>query len=328
VPSRSDALWELTWSGRVTGDTLAPLRGRLVGGRTSHRARTQPTPRGRYAAGRRRFAGLTADPTAHPGAAADLRRRGIPADVVGRWSLTPAIVTDPTTSAVAAAEVLLDRYGVLTRGSVTAEDVPGGFARIYRVLADAEAAGRVRRGYFVEGLGAAQFASTGAVDRLRASAGADQRPGSAGTALVLAAADPANPYGAALPWPGRPASPGSTAQPGAAPDARSTEASRVGAASRGHQPGRKAGALVVLVDGALVLYVERGGRTLLTWSEQPEALGPAAQSLAAAVRSGALGRLTVERSDGTPVLGSTHPLIAALADAGFHWTPRGLRLRR
>ncbi len=325
-----DALWELTWSGRVTGDTFAPLRGRLVGGRTSHRARTQATPRGRYAAGRRRFAGLAADPTAQLGAAADLRRRGIPADVVGRWSLTPAIVTDPTTSAVAAAEVLLDRYGVLTRGSVTAEDVPGGFARIYRVLADAEAAGRVRRGYFVEGLGAAQFASTGAVDRLRAGAGADQRPGSAGAALVLAAADPANPYGAALPWPGRPASPGSAAQSATAPGARSTEAEagRGGAASRGHQPGRKAGALVVLVDGALVLYVERGGRTLLTWSEQPEALGPAAQSLAAAVRSGALGRLTVERSDGTPVLGSTHPLIAALADAGFHWTPRGLRLRR
>jgi len=204
--------------------------------------------------------------------------------------------------------VLLDRYGVLTRGSVGAEDVPGGFAGVYRVLAAAEESGRVRRGYFVEGLGAAQFGSTGAVDRLRAGV----RPlGESARAilpaLVLAACDPANPYGAALPWPGR--------EP-------------VEGGGRGHQPARKAGALVVLVDGELVLYVERGGRSLLTWSEDPAALQAAAGALALAVREGALGKLTVERTDGASVLGSDHALAAALAQAGFHATPRGLRLRR
>ena len=99
-------------------------------------------------------------------------------------------------------------------------------------------------------------------------------------------------------------------------------------ASRGHQPARKAGALVVLVDGALVLYVERGGRTLLTWSDDLPTVQAAADALALAVREGALGRLTVERSDGERVLRSDHPLVQALAQAGFHATPRGLRLRR
>ncbi|MDP9416866.1 MAG: DEAD/DEAH box helicase, partial [Actinomycetota bacterium] len=108
------------------------------------------------------------------------------------------------------------------------------------------------------------------------------------------------PYGAALAWPGR------------GEDAR-------------HKPGRKAGALVVLVGGELVLYVERGGRTLLSWSDSPDLLGPAVDALALAVREGHLGRLTVERADGGGVLDS--PLAAALQDAGFHHTPRGLRLR-
>jgi len=121
--------------------------------------------------------------------------------------------------------------------------------------------------------------------------------------LVLAATDPANPYGAALPWPLR-------------------------AGESKHQPGRKAGALVVLVDGDLVLYVERGGRTLLTWSDDPAVLGPAAAAVGDGVRRGALGRLTVEKADGAPLLGSEHPVGQALADAGFHLTPRGLRLRR
>ena len=128
---------------------------------------------------------------------------------------------------------------------------------------------------------------------------------------------PANPYGAALPWPDRP-----PADPG--PAAPST----VTGAGRGHQPARKAGALVVLIDGELVLYVERGGRTLLTWTESPDDLQGAADALALAVREGALGRLTVERTDGAQVLGSGHPLEEALARAGFHATPRGLRLRR
>ena len=172
-----------------------------------------------------------------------------------------------------------------------------------RLLAAAEDAGRVRRGYFVERLGAAQFAAVGAVDRLRSFS----RPlddAAAVEALVLAACDPANPYGAALPWP-----------------ARADEA-------RGHQPGRKAGALVVLVDGDLVLYVERGGRTLLSWSEHPSMLNSAARGLATAVHAGTLGTLRVGKVDGEAVLGSSHPLTEALEQAGFRLTPRGLVLRR
>jgi ATP-dependent Lhr-like helicase len=205
---------------------------------------------------------------------------------------------------------------VLTRGAVVAEDVPGGFAGVYRVLAAAEESGRVRRGYFVESLGAAQFGSTGAIDRLRAGArpvGADPR-GTGAPALVLAATDPANPFGAALPWPDR--------SQGSGDDAGDA------GTRKGHQPGRKAGALVVMVDGELVLYVERGGKTLLSWTEEPEALQSAADALALAVREGALGRLTVEKADGDALLGSGHPVVAALAQAGFHATPRGLRLRR
>jgi ATP-dependent Lhr-like helicase len=135
---------------------------------------------------------------------------------------------------------------------------------------------------------------------------------------VLAASDPANPYGAAIGWPER----GLT--DAADEPAESPKASR----RTGHQPGRKAGALVVLVDGELVLYVERGGKTMLCWSDDPEHLQAAADALALAVREGALGRLTVEKADGASVLGSDHPLVQALSQAGFHMTPRGLRLRR
>ena len=200
---------------------------------------------------------------------------------------------------------------MLTRGAVAAERIAGGFAAVYPVLRAMEEAGQCRRGYFVEGLGGAQFALPGAVDRMRALAD----PGGAGLsrpprqghsperALVLAAADPAQPYGAALPWPERP-----------------------GEAPSSHRPGRKAGALVVLSGGSLVLYVERGGRTLLSWTEDPELLEPSAAALAAAVRDGALGRLTVERADGLRAGGDT-PLARALEGAGFRPTPRGLRLR-
>ena len=206
---------------------------------------------------------------------------------------------------------LLDRHGVLTRGAVAAERIPGGFAAVYPVLRAMEEAGQCRRGYFVEGLGAAQFALPGAVDRMRALAwliAARRGPGRAGSsaerAVVLAAADPAQPYGAALPWPDRP-----------------------GETPSSHRPGRKAGALVVLVDGSLVLYVERGGRTLLSWTDDPELLAASAAALAAAVRDGALGRLTVERADGLSGPGGDSPLAQALEAAGFRPTPRGLRLR-
>lgn len=206
------------------------------------------------------------------------------------------VAADAIRRATAVADALLERYGLVSRGSVVAERVPGGFAAAYRVLSAFEDAGRCRRVYAVEGLGAAQFALPGAVDRLRLLAGEDAAEGP--RAVVLAAADPANPYGAALPWPER---------------------------AGGHRPGRKAGAVVVLVDGDLVLYVERGGRSLLTWTEDGAALAGAAGALAAAVRAGALGRISVERADGEGVLGG--PVGAALAAAGFHATPRGLRLR-
>jgi ATP-dependent Lhr-like helicase len=219
---------------------------------------------------------------------------------VGRWYRLPARDADPTRRAAALTDALLDRHGVLTRGAVVAEGAPGGFAGVYPVLAALEDRGAVRRGYFVEGLGAAQFAVPGAVDRLR---GGSEHPGGA---TVLAATDPANPYGAALPWPER------------VVDAGEGEKS-------GHRAGRKAGALVVLVGGALVLYVERGGRTLLSYVDSQEALGMAAKALADAVHVGALGALSVERADGAPV--HTTPLREALAAAGFRATPRGLRLR-
>jgi len=272
----SAALWALVWSGRVTNDTLAPLRALTRSGRPAHRSR-QVAPR--------------------PGR---VSRTG-PPETAGRWALLPAIDTDPTRRAHATAERLLDRHGVVTRGAVVSERVPGGFAAVYRVLSAFEESGRCRRGYFVEGLGAAQFGTAGSVDRLRTFSTVPEHDKP--VAIALAATDPANPYGAALPWP-----------------ADTSES--------GHRPGRKAGAIVVLVDGALVLYVERGGRTLLTWSEDPDLLGPAAEALSTAVRRGTLGRLTVERADGTPLLGSgPSALRTALDAAGFVATPRGLRIR-
>ncbi|PRY63646.1 Lhr family ATP dependent helicase [Knoellia remsis] len=308
-------LWSLVWSGRVSGDTLAPVRALLAGGRTTHR-RSSTSPRSTRYAGRRGALGALSG--GRGAGRPQLPSRSGPPAGAGRWSLLPEVETDATVRAYTTAEVLLDRYGVVTRGSVVAEDVPGGFAGVYRVLAAAEESGRVRRGYFVETLGASQFTTTGAVDRLRAGArqpGETERGGPAApAAVVLAATDPANAYGAALPWPER----GS--------DVEDDEG--VPGARRGHQPGRKAGALVVLVDGELVLYVERGGKTLLSWTQDPDRLQAAADALALAVREGALGRLTVEKADGDAILGSEHPLVQSLANAGFHATPRGLRLRR
>jgi ATP-dependent Lhr-like helicase len=270
------ALWDLVWAGYLTNDTLSPLRATLGSGRPAHRPRTSRRAR----------------PV--------MPSRTGPPTVAGRWWPLPARETDSTRRSHALAETLLDRSGIVIRGAVVADRTPGGFAAVYPVLRAFEESGRCRRGYFVEGLGAAQFASPGAVDRLRAlrSDGLQGRP----RALVLAAADPANPYGAALPWPDR----------------------GDGIAS-GHRPGRKAGALVVLVEGRLVLYVERGGRTLLSWADEPGVLQPAVDALALAIREGALGKLTVERADGESITNS--PLGDALEAAGFHPTPRGLRLR-
>jgi ATP-dependent Lhr-like helicase len=186
-----------------------------------------------------------------------------------------------------------------------AERITGGFAGVYRVLSAYEDAGRCRRAYVVEGLGAAQFALPGAIDRVRGAAPDRRDPSAPPHAVVLAATDPANPYGAALGWPQRPDEAGS-----------------------GHKPGRKAGALVVLVDGALVLYVERGGRTLLSWTDDDApVLAAACGALARAVKTGVLGRLTVQTADGASVLAPHSVLGHALETAGFTATPQGLRLR-
>ena len=468
-PQLADAVWDLAWSGRLTNDTLAPMRSLLGSGRTAgstaHRAK-RTVPRGRYGS-------LTA-------AARPASRTG-PPTVAGRWSLLPAHEPDPTVRAHALARTLLDRHGVVTRGAVAAEGVEGGFSATYRVLSAFEDSGQARRGYVVEGLGAAQFAMDGAVDRLRAVANARDRgddlpppdpsandpygfgaltgsssptaalgngsadpsgtpsatynspdnggrqdlyaspdtnsrqapyaspadhgrhdtPHSPGTssssgssdasgvhdfadafgpftdfddldslatpddrlsnpgtptsrrhhtpashppspgdyisprdfpapppqgntsspyanhrahrpslatrAVVLAAADPANAYGAALPWPEPPT-------------------------GAGHKPGRKAGSLVVLVEGELTLYMERGGKTLLAWPSAPDTtatedprLQAAAEALAAAARAGSLGTVTVERVNGASAL--TSPIGTLLEGAGFIATPRGLRLR-
>ncbi|MFD6761187.1 Lhr family ATP-dependent helicase [Streptomyces roseolus] len=291
-PQLADVLWDLAWSGRLTNDTLAPLRSFLGSGRTAgstaHRAR-RTVPRGRYGT---------------LGATRPASRSG-PPTVSGRWALLPPAEPEPTHRAHALARTLLDRHGVVTRGAVAAEGVAGGFSAVYRVLSAFEDSGQARRGYVVEGLGAAQFAMDGAVDRLRAAATARDRGAEAAAgprAVVLAAADPANAYGAALSWPEPPT-------------------------GAGHKPGRKAGALVVLVDGELTLYVERGGKTVLSWPTEPDApaLAAAAGALAEAARAGALGTVTVERINGATAL--TSPLARPLETAGFLATPRGLRLR-
>ena len=182
------ALWELVWAGWVTGDTFAPVRALLAGsGRRSspaHRQRRRPPRLSHYSIAHAQT--RAADPT-----------------VAGRWSALPAPQPDSTVRAHFRAELLLGRYGVLTKGSVATEGVPGGFATLYKVLTALEDAGRCQRGYFVESLGGAQFAVASTVDRLRSHQDSVDKDRPAYQAVVLAAADPANPYGSALPWPTR-----------------------------------------------------------------------------------------------------------------------------
>jgi ATP-dependent Lhr-like helicase len=277
------ALWDLVWAGLVTNDSLAPLRALVAGRGATHRARPS-APRGRYARMR--------------GARPSMPSRTGPPTAAGRWSLAPVPEADATRRAHGRAEAFLERHGVLTRGALDTERVTGGFAAVYKVLRAMEESGRCRRGYVVEGLGAAQFAVPGAIDRLRALGRADDMQDR--EAMVLAAADPAQPYGAALAWP---------------PPTGQVR----------HRPGRKAGALAVLVDGAPALYVERGGRSLLSFSEDTEVLRSAVTALAAAVQDGWLGTLSVQRADGEAALMSV--LADLLREAGFRATPRGLRLR-
>ena len=277
----TEALWRLAWAGRTTNDTFAPVRTLLSGGSQSHKT-TRRAPRTRT------FRGMSmARPAAPRNPAAG-----------GRWSLLPAPDGDDTARAAAHASLLLDRYGVVTRGSVQNEGAPGGFAQVYRTLATFEEAGHCRRGYLIEKLGAAQFAASTTIDRLRTFAAvADPAPL---TPRVLAATDPANAYGAALAWPGL--------------------------ETVTHRPGRKAGALVVLVDGELVLYLERGGRTVLAFSDDDAVLDAATRGLAAEARARALETLTVEKVNGEGTYSS--PLARHLRAAGFVEATKGLSLRR
>jgi ATP-dependent Lhr-like helicase len=281
----SAALWDLVWSGRISNDTFAPVR-TLVGRGGAHRT-TRPAPRARLH-GRR----VTRSPR--------VALQG-PPTVSGRWFSLVETETDPTSLQLARAESLVGRYGVVTRGSVMAEQTPGGFAAIYRVLRELEQTGSVLRGYYIETLGAAQFGAPATVDRMRSHVSDDERPTDT-AALTLAATDPANPYGAALPWPERPAD---------------DEGTR-------HRPARKAGSLVVMHDGRLVLYLERGGKKALVFDDEPARLAAAAQSLAATVRARRISRLTIESVGGQPV--GSSPFGDALIEAGFERTIKGVRL--
>ncbi|MFB8388234.1 ATP-dependent helicase [Microbacterium sp. NPDC055910] len=279
-----DALWSLTWAGRITNDTFSPVRTLLGGGAQTHRV-ARRAPRARLYRGAASRTLATSVPPRPPA-------------LGGRWSLLPGAEADPTLRATATASLLLDRYGVVTRGSVQSEGVPGGFAQVYRVLAGFEEAGHCRRGYVIEKLGAAQFAASATVDRLREFAGLSDPPPL--RAIALAATDPANPYGAALAWP---------ALEGVS-----------------HRPGRKAGALVVLVDGALALYLERGGKSALAFTGDEQALAAATRELAATARARRLETLTIEQVNGALVFGTTVGRL--LREAGFVESPRGLTLRR
>lgn len=274
------ALWDLFWAGLVTNDTFTAVRATYS--KVSTRTPAQRTSPRRAARLRRlnRFA-PSAPVTTNPD----------PPSAVGRWSLLPERTDENTAALHAQAEYLLDRYGVITRGAVTAEALPGGFSAYYRLLSKMEESGHIRRGYFIEGLGAAQFSTAATIDALRAY---DQVPNHP-QAIGLAATDPANPFGATLDWP----------------------------ATEGHRPGRKAGAYVVLVDGALVLYLERGGKTLLQFGT--EHLAPAATALVEALRRANTDKLAISTVNGEPI---TNAQVAShLIEAGFYTTPNAIRFR-
>jgi ATP-dependent Lhr-like helicase len=260
------ALWDLVWSGEVTNDAWTPLRaGRRFG---------VPKPQRRP----RRFSRA---------------RASVATATQGRWSRTERLFAGPADRR-ALAELLLERHGVVTRDAVRAEGIPGGYGAVYGELRALETLGLCRRGYFVEGLGGAQFALGGAVERLRELREGGEEP----EPLVLAASDPAQPYGSVLAWPRR----------------------------AGGRAARVAGAYVVLLGGEAVLYVERGGRSLLPLVDPDESwLRPALAALVGHVRAGGPRRLAVERFDGEPVTATD--ALPLLVEAGFLAGPRRAVLR-
>ncbi|MEA2170138.1 MAG: ATP-dependent helicase Lhr and Lhr-like helicase, partial [Solirubrobacteraceae bacterium] len=270
-----EALWDLVWAGEATNDAWAPLRSPKLAARA-----LQASQRGR-ADRRSRFAS---------------RKRGAQAGLSGRWALTESLFgagdNDPVARRRTQAELLLERYGIVTREQVLAEGIPGGFSVLYDSFTQMETLGMCRRGYFIEGLGGAQFALPGAVERLRGQKDDDrERP------TVLAATDPAQPYGAVLKWP----------------------------QIDGRSPSRTTGAYVVLATGDPILYVERGGKGLQVLVDTlDERIGPALAELTDAVNRGRIKRLALERVDGEPVVGSEWE--GALIELGFRSGPRKLTL--
>ena len=247
-----DALWDLVWAGEVTNDTFAPVRAFTARRRGGGRPRHLPS--------------------------------SFPPHASGRWSLVSALFHDAPTDterASAWADQLLTRHGVVTRAVVLGESIPGGFSGLYPVFTHMEETGRVRRGYFIEHQGGAQFATPGAVDRLR---NARQE-----RLVALASTDPANPYGAALAWPES--------------DVRLA---------------RVAGSYVLIADGELAGYLEKGGRSVHLWA------GVDADEVAAVLAdlAGRHGRFSIETVNGTPV--GQSELGPRLADHGFAVSARGL----
>nr|WP_154928990.1 ATP-dependent helicase [Pantoea agglomerans] len=279
LPSDSlcEALWQLVWQGYVTADSWIAVRGLLTTPGAS-RARPARTLRTRFG---QRFT---------PGALT--ARRPAVNTLAGRWSRLPRQPVAPARLALSLAENLLDRYGVITRGSAVAEQIPGGFPALQPVLRNMEDAGRLLRGRFVDGAGGAQFADQQTIERLRKLA---ENPLAEADAVVLAAPDPANPFGAMLSWPVH---------------------------GSGTRPTRRPGGRVVIAGGALLLYLTPGGKELLTFTDDPARQQAAVAALGAALQRENSAMFTLERADGKPVTQS--PLLNALRHAGFSRVPQGL----
>ncbi len=288
-----DALWELVWAGLVTTDIWTPLR--HMSGARPVRPRVVSTARqGRYARGRAMM-----HPPGSEEVQGGLRDAASGATLAGRWSLVQRPATSDTVRAVALAEGLLERHGIVTRGAAIAEGIAGGFPALVQVYRGMEDAGRVLRGRFVEGMGGAQFAERGLVDALREVAEA-QVPEEPGATIGLSAVDPANPFGPVLPWPAHAAA---------------------------LRPVRRPGAIVVIGGGRLRMYLPQGGRQLLTWIDADAAdadavLTAAAQALAIALRRGRRVSFTLELIDDQPV--RRDAVSEALRRVGFASAPKGL----